>query len=143
MIAHVKGQEDRRGRSPEETAVEALMLALASRNGVARRRAREWLVALGSVAARHLAKALTDDREYVRWEAANALADIRDTESAVDLVKSLEDPEFDIRWLAAEGLIARRRDSLKALIARWNTMPIPSGSARARITCCVLWPNKG
>ena len=115
MVVHERGHEEGRGRSLKKAAVEALVQTLESRDGMARQQARERLVAIGRVAARHLAKGLTDDRPYVRWEAANALVDIRDKESAVDLVKSLEDLEFDIRWLAAKGLITRRRDSLEPL----------------------------
>ena len=42
----------------------------------------------------------------VRWEAARALGEIADPRAAPALVVTLEDEGFDIRWLAAEGLIA-------------------------------------
>jgi HEAT repeat protein len=41
----------------------------------------------------------------VRWEAAKALGQISDPRAAEALVRALEDEMFDVRWLAAEGLI--------------------------------------
>jgi HEAT repeat protein len=52
----------------------------------------------------------------VRWEAAKALADIVDVRAASELVAALEDSNFGVRWLAAEGLIAIGRDALPSLM---------------------------
>jgi HEAT repeat protein len=52
----------------------------------------------------------------MRWEAAEALGEIGDSETAPVLVKALEDEEFDVRWLAAEGLIKMNVRGLKPLL---------------------------
>ncbi len=51
-----------------------------------------------------------------RWEATKALGEIGNPESAPGLVKALEDDEFDVRWLAAEGLIKMNIKGLKPLL---------------------------
>jgi HEAT repeat protein len=69
-------------------------------------RARRALVALGVPVIPHLVKALRSKKQWVRWEAAKALGEIRDPAATRALVAALEDKMFDVRWLAAEGLIA-------------------------------------
>ena len=41
----------------------------------------------------------------MRWEAAKALSQIANPASIQALLEALSDKEFDVRWLAAEGLI--------------------------------------
>jgi HEAT repeat protein len=60
---------------------------------------------------------LNDPDHEVRWEAAKALGEIADPWSAPALEETLMDAGFDIRWLAAEGLIALGRAGLKPLLA--------------------------
>jgi HEAT repeat protein len=52
----------------------------------------------------------------VRWEAAKALGQISDPTAAEALVRALEDEMFDVRWLAAEGLITLGRGALLPLL---------------------------
>jgi hypothetical protein len=59
---------------------------------------------------------LHDPDHEVRWEAAKALGEIADPRSAPALVETLEDAGFDIRWLAAEGLIALGKAGLEPLL---------------------------
>jgi hypothetical protein len=52
----------------------------------------------------------------VRREAVRALCEIEDPQVAPALIKVLEDEEFDIQWLAAEGLIGLSMKGLKPLL---------------------------
>lgn len=78
--------------------------------------ARRKLVSIGSAAVGPLVRELASPTHWVRWEAAKALGQIGDKTAAEALVKALEDKEFDVRWLAAEGLINIGRDALKPLL---------------------------
>ncbi|OGO42710.1 MAG: hypothetical protein A2137_01465 [Chloroflexi bacterium RBG_16_58_8] len=79
--------------------------------------ARRALVAMGHPAVGPLIKGLSNEKHWVRWEAAKALSQIGDAAAARALTKALEDEEFDVRWLAAEGLIAIGRKGLPYLLA--------------------------
>jgi HEAT repeat protein len=60
---------------------------------------------------------LADHANHIRrWEAAKALSEIADPVIAPELVATLEDSSPDIRWLAAEGLIALERAALPSLL---------------------------
>jgi HEAT repeat protein len=78
--------------------------------------ARLKLVAMGSLAVPALVRALSNRKQWVRWEAAKALSQIGDPASLQALVKALDDKEFDIRWIAAEGLVGMGRDALVPLL---------------------------
>lgn len=87
------------------TNLESLMNMLASKDGMARQKARKSLVALGKPAVNFLIQALQNSRsDQVRWEAAKALGAISDARSVPSLVKALEDSDMDVAWLAAEAL---------------------------------------
>ena len=94
-----------------------LLVALASSSPVARRKAREALVALGTPAMPSLIQLLSHRKPHVRWEAAKAIGGIADPIAAFALVNALKDRDGDIRWLAAEGLAALGRDALPPLLA--------------------------
>ncbi len=80
------------------------------------RRARRELVLMGDEAIPYLVDALAHRKGWIRWEATKALGEIQG-ESATDaLVSALKDSNFDIRWLAAEGLIQRGRGALPRLL---------------------------
>jgi HEAT repeat protein len=82
-----------------------LMAALAGGDGMARKDARERLVALGKPAVSSLAKALKKSKvAQLRWEAAKALGEIGSRRSIPVLVQALEDRDRDVAWLAAEAL---------------------------------------
>jgi HEAT repeat protein len=61
-------------------------------------------------------EALRDQRQRVRWEAAKALSEMRAPAAAQALVNTLEDDSLGIRWLAADGLIAMKREGLPPLL---------------------------
>ena len=84
--------------------LESLIDTLASRDGMARQKARKSLVAMGKPATPTLIRALRNSKvDQVRWEAAKALGAIGDVKAIPSLVKALEDRD-DVAWLAAEAL---------------------------------------
>jgi hypothetical protein len=116
-----RGREDtmvestkRKSADPDDLA--SHLADLRNRDGVRREFAREAIVSLGRQAVDPLTKLLADPNHQIRWEAAKALSEIADPKSASALVSSLEDREFDIRWLSAIGLIAIGKDSLVPLL---------------------------
>jgi HEAT repeat protein len=94
------------GRHANKAIISALITDLGSKDGIVRVRARKSLVAIGKPAVDPLVEALASKKELVRWEAAKAIGQIDDPATTQALVKTLEDDMFDVRWLAAEGLIA-------------------------------------
>ena len=104
------------GLDSQPSNISRLIAALADDDGLTRQHAREALVDIGRPAASALAVELSSPHEQVRWEAAKALHDIADPESAPALVLALEDREFSVRWLAAEGLAAIGQRSLPPLL---------------------------
>ena len=89
---------------------------LRSKDGTVRLNSRKALVALGPTAVPALVELLRDVHRWTRWEAAKTLGEIHAAGSAEALVTALEDPVFDIRWLAAEGLVGLGRTGLIALL---------------------------
>jgi hypothetical protein len=92
------------------------MRAFFSDNGSARREARQSFVAIGSPAVPSSIEALKQKNDNVRREAVRALSEIGGAEVAPALIKTLEDEEFDIRWLATEGIIGLGVNGLKPLV---------------------------
>ena len=99
-----------------EETIKKLIMALSSDDDPARKVARQSLVAIGSPAVVPLMEALKQKDDHVRREAVKALSAIVDPKAAPALIKSLEDEEFDIRWLAAEGLVGLGMDGLNPLL---------------------------
>ena len=87
--------------------IDPLIAALNSENGGERQQARQALIDLGRPAVPALIEMLEKSPvQHARWEAAKALGEIADPRAAPVLARTLEDREFDLRWLAAKGLIA-------------------------------------
>ncbi len=103
--------------------IRTLVNDLCSEDGLVRVRARKRLVALGNQSVRPLKKLLGSKREWVRWEAAKALGQIGDPAAAQALIKALEDNMFDVRWLAAEGLIYMGKSALVPLLQAIRERP--------------------
>lgn len=118
----------------DSKAIPALIAVLSSNDGLARQRARESLVDIGRPAVAPLMEALAapDSNYRLRWEAAKALSELEDPETAPVLVTALEDDRFGVRWLAAEGLISLGRDGLapllKALVQRSDSAVLREGA---------------
>jgi hypothetical protein len=92
------------------------MMTLSSDNDSARKDVRQSLVAIGRTAVPTLIEALKQKDDHVRRESVKALCEIGGPEVAPALIRTLEDEEFDIRWLAAEELIGLGMNGLKALL---------------------------
>jgi HEAT repeat protein len=80
-----------------------------------------------------LITALRSPSHTVRWEAAKALSELADPASAPALVQALTDERFDVRWLAALGLIALRQAGLVPLLdalehASWDRVLLRDGA---------------
>jgi HEAT repeat protein len=71
---------------------------------------------MGKAAVPSLVEALKSRNTLTRWEAAKALGEIADPETAPALVEALQNEEFDVRWLAAEGLVKMNINGLKPLL---------------------------
>ena len=106
--------------------------ALRNRRGAMRQHARELLVAMGGPAVKPLVELLGDPEQVMRWEAAKALGEIADPRAARGLAMALEDTDFEVRWLTAEGLIALGRRGLpelmEVLIRRPQSMWVRQGT---------------
>jgi HEAT repeat protein len=101
-------------RSKEK--IDSLVLALRSKDGMKRQRARQALVNTGRTVTPRLIPLLRDRQEQVRWETCKALTDIADPTCAPALIGVLEDESFDVRWVAAETLIALGHPALVLLV---------------------------
>lgn len=104
------------GSHADSSTISALVSDLGSKDGLVRVRARLSLVAIGEQAVGPLVEALASKKQWIRWEAAKALGQIGSSGTAEALVRALEDNIFDVRWLAAEGLIVMGRDALAPLL---------------------------
>ena len=112
-FSRAKKTETARASGPP---LEALIKSLSSEDDGVRVNARHSLVAMGKAAVAPLAEALKDGNNLLKWEAAKALGDIGAPEAGPILVKALEDEQFDVRWLAAVGLIGMNIKGLKPLL---------------------------
>lgn len=107
--------------------LEGLLSELGSGDGMARRRARETLVLVGDPAVPRLQALLTSSDKRARWEAAKALGVMIDPAGADAFVKILDDPESDVRWLAATGLIALGPRSVRPVLRSLTDLSVPRG----------------
>jgi hypothetical protein len=103
--------------------INSLIADLGSQDGLVRVKARKSLVAIGRPSVVLLEKALTSKKEWVRWEAAKTLGQIGDTEATATLINALRDKLFDVRWLAAEGLVHIGREALPSLLRAYIEHP--------------------
>jgi HEAT repeat protein len=106
-----------REEKAHDTTIEFAIAELANKSGFARVDARDYLVSMKEKAVPHLTEALKSDNQWVRWEAAKALAKIGDPAASQSLINALEDKMFDVRWIAAEGIIAIGRKALIPLLS--------------------------
>jgi HEAT repeat protein len=80
-------------------------------------RARRKLVSMGRASVAALINALGSPGKQVRWEAAKALGQIGGPSAINALMKTLEqDSDFDVRWVAADGLAAIGKAALVPLL---------------------------
>ncbi len=86
--------------------IETLIAKLGGDDPVGRSEARKKLTSIGEPAVPALIVALKDDDEFVRWEAAKALTQLRAPNAIPALVEALTDDKPGVRWLAADGLVS-------------------------------------
>lgn len=77
---------------------------------------RNRFVKRGAKAVHELDDLLHSSDEHVRWEAAKALGEIGGGEAMMSLSTALADESVDVRWVAAEGMVARGRQSIEPLL---------------------------
>jgi HEAT repeat protein len=106
-----------REEKAHDTNIEFAIAELANKSGFARVDARDHLVSMKEKAVPYLTEALKSNNQGVRWEAAKALAKIGDPTASQALVSALEDKMFDVRWIAAEGVISIGRKALIPLLS--------------------------
>lgn len=106
----------------ESDAMAEAIKDLARANPTARERARQALVAAGPAAVLPLIQGLADRNDQVSREAARALGEIGDFAAAPALAEALDHPNLDVRWVAANALIALGyaglKETLTALLTR-------------------------
>ena len=100
----------------DKTSIDSLIETLNSKDGLARQHARLALVKIGEPALPALIKAFEKKDDIMHWEVAKALSQIGSSKAAEILVKTLEDNEFSVRWIATEGLIYIGDDALGPLL---------------------------
>lgn len=107
----------------ELSVIRTLIRHLTSRSGLIRHHARTSLVAIGKSAVPSLLELLDHRRRKVRWEAVKALGEIGNPEANAGLISSLTDESFDVRWLAAEALIAQGQQVIVPLLRALMLQP--------------------
>jgi hypothetical protein len=78
--------------------------------------ARTTLVQMGKKIIPQIHKLLSTDNDLLRLEIAKITELVADRRSIPALINLLDDPVFDIRWIAAEGLIKIGRRSICTLL---------------------------
>jgi len=96
--------------------IDTLVADIASNDGFVRLEARTALISIGDEAVPPLIDSLKSHNELTRWEAAKALGQINDPKSIDALINALSDRMFDVRWLAAEGLISMGEKTVGPLL---------------------------
>lgn len=107
----------------DATTVNTLIEDLLSEDGLVRVKAREALIHIGKPAVISLTKVMSSKKEWMRWEATKALGQIGDPAAMEALINALEDEMFDVRWLAAEGLIKIGNKAIPPLLERLIDQP--------------------
>jgi len=96
--------------------IQDLIKELSSENGINRIKARYELVKMGKPAIDYLIGLQFLDNPHIRWEAIKTMSQIADPVAIPILINALENDRFDVRWLAAEGLIEIGRESVIPLL---------------------------
>jgi HEAT repeat protein len=99
-----------------EVDIESLVALLDSNNPVEREQARESLISSGRAAVVPVLQQLKKGNQRSGWEAAKILGAIGDPAAASALTELLDHEDHDIRWVAAESLIALGREGLRQVL---------------------------
>ncbi len=98
-----------------ENEIKELIKSFYGGDGVEREKARNKLVKLGKPVIDYLIGLQYASTKQVRWEAIKTLSQIAAPESIPILINALENDDLDVRWLAAEGLVAIGTTSINPL----------------------------
>lgn len=97
--------------------IDNLISQLDSSDGLIAQHARHSLIRIGGPAVKALVEAFENNRDSrLHWEAAKALSQIGSPEATQSFIRALQDDNFGVRWLAAEGLITIGRPAVKPLL---------------------------
>jgi hypothetical protein len=99
-----------------ENIVRSLMEIMSTESYMAKMAARKTLVNMGNSIIPKIHKLLYTNNLPLRMEVSKIVELIGSRKSIPELIRLLEDPEFDIRWIAAEGLIKIGRRSIVPLL---------------------------
>ena len=102
----------------EDKSLKILLENLSNTDGLVRRSARDVLVRLGANVIGFLGQLIEAPKYITRWESVKSLAEMHNPLAIPWLMNALEDESDDIRWLAAEGLIALGKDSVEPVLKR-------------------------
>jgi HEAT repeat protein len=111
------------GNKSIEESIKTLIGDLISQDDLVRVKARKQLVAYRSRSVAPLVNELSSKNGQMRWEAAKALSQIGSPASTDALIKALEDPIFDVRWLAAAGLTKIGRKTIVPILEALEARP--------------------
>ncbi len=129
---NIGGKESVPSASESTASIGELIAALSGKDGYKRQLARQSLTRIGRPCVAPLVEALASPITVVRWEAADALGEIRDPSAAPALVDALRDEAIEVRWVAAEGLITLGRASLdpllRSLIKHFGSLRLREGA---------------
>ena len=103
-------------KTNQEEIIGSLITELTCNDVVKCQKAREKLVHIGKPAIPSLVGLMSHQKQMVRWEALKVLGEIADPSTIDIFLTYLRDDDFDIRWMAAEGLIAIGNDALIPLL---------------------------
>lgn len=101
---------------PQESEIKELVHKLCEGDRAKHEEIRKKLISYGPVILRYVKVLLNNQKHHCRWEAMKLMEETGDPESIPFFLDALEDEKGDIRWIAAEGLIATHEFSVKQLL---------------------------
>lgn len=104
-------------------SIKSLIAELDSKDGEIRKKARKELVGMGSIVIDYLAELVESPSDTLRWEAVKAIEQIADPSAAPILVLALDDSDYEVRWIATEGLIKMGTASIKPILEALGERP--------------------
>jgi HEAT repeat protein len=107
---------EEKSHGTEGSAITDLITKLGDKDGFVREQTRYRLIDIGAKTVPYLVKATSSAQQQIRWEAVKVLASLSDPAAVPALIRELQDNIFDIRWLAAEALIAAGNASIEPLL---------------------------
>ncbi len=115
-----------------EEEVKKLVSNLSNKDWLIRHNSRKALVKIGPGALSYLEQLAGSPDYNTRWEVIKTIGDISKPSSVTVLTKAMLDPNVDIRWLAAEGLIELGETAvvqvLKTVIKYYDSVDLCEGA---------------